>query len=271
MKKLFLLFIDGIGLAEKSEENLVSLLFQNETDGFGLQLINKPKQFSCSILCPLDATLGTKGEPQSATGQASIFTGVNAAQKLGYHLPAFPNEELVEVISEKSIMKNLHEKGISVTSANMYSEEFFRNRRATIKNRFPVSTLTIEASKATFRMIEEYNEGKAVFADITNELIRKRGYDMPIISPENAGKRLNSIMADFDFVFFEYFMTDLYGHKKNVPEMNKCVETLNRFTKSIVEERDLRNEAILVVRDRAKIIYLYFYFHAIVQHEKITF
>ncbi len=248
-KKLFLLFIDGIGLAEKSDDNPVSRLFLKETDGFGLQSVQDVQHFSTAQLTPLDATLNTKGEPQSATGQTTIFTGVNAAEYLGYHLPAFPNGELVEIILEKSIMKELNNKGISVTSANMYSEKFFKDRREAIKNRFPVSTLTIEASGSKFRMLNEYNEGKAVFADITNELIRQRGYDIEIITPEDAGKRIRPILDDFQFVFFEYFMTDYYGHKKQRPELDNCVSILNGFVSSIVADLDLKNEAVLVISD----------------------
>ena len=247
MKKLFVLFIDGIGLTEKSDLNPVCKLFENETDGFGLQKIDKSRNFSKSLLCSLDATLNIKGEPQSATGQTTIFTGVNAAQQLGYHLPAFPNEELVEVILEKSIMKALNEKGIPVTSANMYSEKFFEDRKEAIKNRFPVSTLTIEASKVDFRMEKDYQEGKAVFADITNEMIRKRGYDIELITPLAAGKRIKPILNDFNFVFFEYFMTDYFGHKKKYKEVENCIEILNGFVSSIVEDLDLENESILVV------------------------
>ncbi len=249
MEKLFVLFIDGIGLAEKSERNPVCRLFRNETDNFGLQQIDSPHFFSQSVLCPLDATLNIKGEPQSATGQTAIFTGINAAEHLGYHLPAFPNEELVEIILEHSIMKKLKANGISVTSANMYSEKFFEDRKNSKRNRFPVSTLTIEASEADFRMLKEYKQGKAVFADITNELIRQRGYDIELISPEQAGKRIRPILDDYDFVFFEYFMTDFFGHKMNYTEMNNCVDILNGFVSSIVEGLDLEQESVLIVSD----------------------
>lgn len=249
MKKLIALFIDGIGLAPPSPTNPLSSLFQAQTEGSGLKAIDKPQFYESSVLVPLDAGLGLPGEPQSATGQTSIFTGVNAAQLLGYHLPAFPNEELVEVILEKSIMKALAEQGISVTSANMYSEKFFRDRRESPRNRFPVSTLTIEASKADFRMGREYSEGKAVFADITNELIRKHGYDIEVISPEEAGMRMIAILEDFRFVFFEYFMTDHYGHKRKKEELENCVDLLNRFVTIMAESLALEEEAILIVSD----------------------
>ncbi len=249
MKKLFVLFIDGIGLSKKTEENAISRLFENETDGFGLQKVDETRMFSRSVLSPLDANLNIKGAPQSATGQTTIFTGINAAEHLGYHLPAFPNDELVSIILDKSIMKTLSEKGIKVTSANMYSKKFFDDRIGAKKNRFPVSTLTIKASNSKFRMIDEYNDGKAVFADITNELIKKKGYEIDIISPLDAARRAISIIDDNDFIFFEYFMTDYYGHKKNLPEIRNCVSLLNQFVTSIVEDMDLDNESILIVSD----------------------
>lgn len=249
MKKLFVLFIDGIGLAPPGENNPLSELFQRETDGFGLKPLEEPAFFSKSVLNPIDATLGLKGEPQSATGQTSIFTGVNASKVLGYHLPAFPNEALVEIILEKSIMKTLRERGVSVTSANMYSQKFFEDRDRSEKNRFPVSTLTIKASQAKFRMLEHYRAGKAVFADITNELIRKRGYDINLISPEEAGERILSIMEDFQFVFFEYFMTDHFGHKRKTAELKNCVSILNGFAGTVVDGLKPENDAVLIISD----------------------
>jgi phosphopentomutase len=248
MRKLFLLFIDGIGLAPLSDNNPVGKLFSDITGGEGLQSRTSPVFYNNSVLVPLDATLGVKGEPQSATGQTSIFTGINASRYLGYHLPAFPNEELVKVIAEKSVMKALSEQGVSVATANMYSRKFFEDRGKFSKNRFPVSTLTIQASGASFPMSEEYEQGKAVFADITGEMLIRMGYSIDIITPEEAGNRIRSIMDDSQFVFFEYFMTDHYGHKRKREELDKCISQLNRFVSSLY--RQLKSEeAILIVSD----------------------
>ena len=81
--------------------------------------------------------MGVQGIPQSATGQTSIFTGVNAQAVLGHHLTAFPNETLVKIIQERSLLKTLTEKGISATSANLYTREFFEARSKRRKNMFP--------------------------------------------------------------------------------------------------------------------------------------
>lgn len=249
MDKLIFFFIDGIGLAPPSEDNRISRLFERETEGRGLLPVEGIHESEKSLLLPLDACLGVEGIPQSATGQTTLFTGVNAPRHLGYHLTAFPNEPLLPLFEEQSIMKKLADRGIPVTSLNMYSREFFEQREGAERNRFPASTLTIKASSVPFRMIEDYRRGKAVFADITNELIRKRGYDIELISPQEAARNTLSVMEEADFLFFEYFMTDHYGHRKNGPALDRCVDVINGYVSALVERMDLSREAILIVSD----------------------
>jgi len=246
MKKLFLFFIDGIGLCQK--ESPLSSLFTNIT---GKNLIegSQPDFFKSGVICSADATLNVSGRPQSATGQATIFTGINASEYLGYHLTAFPNHKLVDLIEKHSLMKILSENGISVTSANMYSKEFFEKRAARRRNAFPVSTLTIKASGAPFRYFDDYEKEEAVFADITNRLIRERGYDIAEISPETAGENLLNILNDNQFVFFEYFMTDIYGHKRNKEGLEESIDILNRFTETVWSGTKNTETAILIISD----------------------
>jgi len=246
MKKLFLFFIDGIGLCQK--ESPLSNLFTNIT---GKNLIegSQPDFFESGVICSADATLNVSGRPQSATGQATIFTGINASEYLGYHLTAFPNQKLVDLIEKQSLMKILSENGISVTSANMYSKEFFEKRAARRRNAFPVSTLTIKASGAPFRYFDDYGKGEAVFADITNRLIRERGYDIAEISPETAGENLLNILNDNQFVFFEYFMTDIYGHKRNKEGLEESIDILNRFTETVWSGTKNIETVILIISD----------------------
>ena len=246
MKKLFLFFIDGIGIC--SEDNPVSGLFEGIT-GKRLVAGDYPYFFKSGVICTADATLDVSGIPQSATGQTSIFTGVNASEYLGYHLTALPNQKLVELIEQKSLMKILKEKGITVTSANLYSKEFFEKRGERKRNAFPVSTLTIKAASVPFRYIEDYKNGRAVFADITNRGIRERGYDIEIITPEKGGENLLNILDESRFVFFEYFMTDVYGHKRDRAGLEESIDIINRFTGTVFEGIEGEDTSILIISD----------------------
>ena len=250
MKKLILFFIDGLGLGpDDPVSNPMRTLFTELMSGGKLINREKPLFFPGGVLVPTDALLDVPGIPQSATGQTSLFTGINAQKHIGLHLSAYPGGKLKKLIEEHSIMKVLSSRGISTTAANLYSQEFFLKRRNSRRNLFPVSTLTIKASGSGFRYLEDYEVGMAVFADITNELIRKRGYRIDLIKPERAAANMLNILADHEFVFFEYFMTDLYGHKRNVEELIKCRDVLDRFMKALRDGIDSMNAGILVVSD----------------------
>lgn len=250
MKKLILFFIDGLGLGQDDPvNNPMRNLFTELMSGEKLISRDKPLFFPGGVLVPTDAFLGVPGIPQSATGQTSLFTGINAQKHIGLHLSAYPDSELKKLIEEHSLMKVLGSRGISTTAANLYSQEFFLKRKNSRRNLFPVSTLTIKASGGRFRYLEDYEAGMAVFADITNELIRKRGYRIDLIKPERAAANMLNILAGHEFVFFEYFMTDLYGHKQNVEELIKCRDVLDRFVKTLRDGIDSMNTGILVVSD----------------------
>ena len=250
MKKLVLFFIDGLGLGpDDADRNPMRLLFTDLMSGRKLVDTKGPVFFPNGVMIPTDATLGVPGIPQSATGQTSLFTGINAQKHIGIHLSAFPNNELKILIEKHSLMKKLRQYGVRSTSANLYSQEFFAKRKNHRRNLFPASTLTIKASGSKFRFRDDYLAGQAVFADITNELIRKRGYGINLIKPEQAGRNMLNIVADNDFVFFEYFMTDLYGHSQNETELKKCKDILERFTTTLWKGLDQMDSGILIVSD----------------------
>jgi len=256
MRRFFHFFIDGLGLGKDIEENPVRDLFSDLMDGQPLIMElsgsgeELPRFFEGGVLIPTDPVMGVSGIPQSATGQTSLFTGVNAQAELGFHLTAFPNEKLVRIIEERSLLKVLNDAGIGVTSANMYTKEFLAQRGARRRNMFPVSTLSIKAAGIPFRYPEEYHHRKAVFADITNEMIRQRGYDVPLITPEEGGQRVVNILDEVPAVFFEYFMTDILGHRKDREKLLSRVEDLNGFVKCILEKTiDWDDFTILITSD----------------------
>ena len=250
MTKLVLFFIDGLGLGpDDPAVNPMGSLFETVLGGPHLKEQKEPLFFENGVLIPTDAVMVVPGIPQSATGQTSLFTGINAQKYIGTHLSAYPNTRLKKLIEEHSLMKVLAERGYRTTSANLYSREFFIKRRNKRRNLFPVSTLTIEASGAGFRYPDDYRAGKAVFADITNELIRSRGYAIDLIEPEQAVHHMINILQDHDFVFFEYFMTDLYGHKKDTASLTHCKDILNRFVSGLWKEIEQKGTALLIVSD----------------------
>ncbi len=186
-------------------------------------------------LRPVDACLGVPGLPQSATGQTALFTGVNAPALVGDHVTAYPTTPLRQVIAEHSLLKQAAEAGAQVTSANAYSERYWDMVRDG-ERRLSASTLTIMASGAPFRTLQDLLEGRAVLWDITHEVATGHlGFELPLVAPEEAGARLARLAAQYDLVLYESFLTDLAGHGRVDPAW--VLVRLDAFLGGILDAR----------------------------------
>ena len=125
-----LLFVDGIGIGKNNPE--INPFFRARMPALtalcGGELPHgtfKKKSTDQADILAIDATLGVPGLPQSGTGQAAIFTGVNGAKKFGRHFGPHPPMILRQVIEEKNIFSQLMKRGKSVVFANAYPQRFF--------------------------------------------------------------------------------------------------------------------------------------------------
>lgn len=217
--QILFVFLDGVGLAPAGPGNPLSTAPMPRLHRLlgGPLVLDAAQQDGTLSLCPVDACLGVPGLPQSATGQTALFTGVNAPALVGDHVTAYPTTALRQVIAEHSLLKQAAEAGARVTSANAYSERYWAMIRDG-ERRLSASTLTIMASGAPFRTLQDLLEGRAVLWDITHEVATGHlGFDLPLVAPEEAGARLARLAAQYDLVLYESFLTDLAGHGRVDP------------------------------------------------------
>ncbi len=182
-----------------------------------------------SAVVPVDASLGVPGLPQSATGQTTIMTGANAPKAVGRHINAHPTPTLAQILNEKSIFRQVSEAGLSATFLNAYRPEFFAwysGQDPKSKYRPSASTRAVAAAGLPFRTLDDLLAGRAVYHDITHWWLRERGYDVPMVTPEEAGRRAAAVAGDFDFIMYEHFITDFLGHEGG---MDKAVLNLERI------------------------------------------
>src|SRR5204863_2981 len=121
--RVLLFFIDGLGIGTRGPHNP----FDGLTDAEPLAIFQDeiPKLPFAGVLAPTDARLGIEGRPQSASGQTTILTGVNAPKVIGAHKQGFPNQALLDVIREHSIFLQLKNKRVEPNSfANTYTKRF---------------------------------------------------------------------------------------------------------------------------------------------------
>ncbi len=235
--RFLLIFIDGLGLG--SQENNPLYLARMPCIK---QLIGGHCIFSsCNVsrreflFKSLDATLGVTGTPQSATGQTALFTGKNAAAALGYHLPAFPNEQLIDLIQRFSIFKQVQNKGLKACFANGYQDNYF----ADPSKEHSVTTECCKAAGLKFRFLDDVLKQQAVYWDITNEYLHyKVDPAIPIIAASDAGKNLANVAQAHHFTLFEGFEADLIGHSRDQERALVFLEKLDNFLQGILTHRD---------------------------------
>ncbi|MGI6451583.1 MAG: metalloenzyme [Desulfitobacteriia bacterium] len=225
-----MIFVDGLGMGTEADNPVVTAHTPNIDQLLGGHYLwgdRRLKNGYCTLFT-LDATLGISGIPQSATGQTALWTGINTAKELGYHLNAYPNKELQEIISKYSIFKQLAEKGRKVCYANAFTQKY-EKLIAGGQKKHSASTLCALAGGVRLRRREDLLQGKAVYQDITNEIFRQRGENVPLAKPYEAGQKLAGISLEHDFTLFEYFQTDLRGHKRNIEKAILTIEILDEF------------------------------------------
>ncbi len=224
--KIVFLFIDGVGIAPPAPDNPVN----PEVCPALCRLIHR----HCT---PIDANLGVMGLPQSATGQASMFTGVNAPQFMGRHCEGFPGPGLRDMIGKDNLFLQLKACGKKVKFADAYlveSADELESRR--FKSVTTVMALTAPDTVST---VSDLADDNAVLQDLTRETIRDRYPDIPTIDPEDAARHLFDIIRANDFTLFEYFQTDVAGHSMDyeracsvLREYDAFLATLIRFTEA---------------------------------------
>ncbi len=267
MKKALLLFVDGIGMGEEDWEK--NPLFYTPTPQLssllgGKSLVSKSAGYhgEQASLGELDANLGVPGEPQSATGQAALFTGENAPQLLGYHLNGFPIDQLRELLRTSNVFSRLLQQGKEVTFINAYRTEFFQHHLPYgLPHGYSCSTLITYYAGVPFRSLEDLSQGNAVYMDITNQLLQQMGYRVETVTPREAAQRLVRLSRHYNLALFEYFLTDIVGHKKDQERAGEVVFQLDQFVGEIVKNIDFRDTLLLLTSDHGNLEDLYHSLH----------
>jgi len=245
---VLLFFIDGLGIGARGPFNPLDNLpdaaplavFQNEP----------PAQFMDGIVVATDACLGVEGRPQSASGQTTILTGVNAPAQLGYHKQGFPNKALLEIINDHSIFRQLRDAGVGpVTFANAYTDRFFTERPRWVS----ATTAAVEAAGLSFRNLADMRSGAAVFMDFTNRLLIERGVDVLERTEEEAAEVLARITHENRFTLFEYFITDKVGHEQDMEKAKTVLTSLTRFIRELLVRLDLERTTVILTSDHGNI------------------
>ena len=204
-------------------------------------------------LVPLNATLRIPGLPQSGTGQATLFTGVNASKLIGRHFGPHPTTTLHPLIEEKNIFRQIKSTGQSVCFANAFPKQFFEYV-ASGTRRLSVTTLSCQYAGVELFQAESLIRDEALSADITRARWPELGYPaLPTITPREAGKQLWSISTRHSFTLFEYWLTDYAGHSRDMASATESLERFDGLLGGLLEDFKADECTLIITSDHGNI------------------
>lgn len=259
MSRVLFLFLDGVGLgaddwrsnpfARARMPNLNRLLdgrpLLGDLDAFSTERVS---------FVPADACLGVDGEPQSASGQGAILTGINVASHIGKHWGPTPNREIQALLQANNLFKCLRDQGLSVRLANAYPTGFLQRiesgRRALSAIQFALRAAGVDlCTEADLRT------GRAFSADFTGEAWRSDlGFeDTPVLSPAEAGQGLEFLARDYEMLFFDHWITDVIGHLGSMDEAVALLERLDMVLGGIMSKWCADDGLIIIASDHGNL------------------
>jgi hypothetical protein len=241
MNGILLVFVDGLGIGCDDPE--VNPVHAGRSPVLA-KLIGKDS-------VPVDVGMGVDGLPQSATGQTALLTGVNAARAVGRHIEGFPGEPLCRIIRDENIFAKCGKLGLRSTFANAY---YVSDMEAVKAHRWKsVTTVAALSAFGQVRDTEAMLAGNAVYQDITREMLRKRGYDGPLVEPKEAASQLASIAMEHHLTLFEYFQTDRAGHAADMESAVKVLALLDEFLGALLDDLKEKDILFLLTSDHGNI------------------
>jgi 2,3-bisphosphoglycerate-independent phosphoglycerate mutase len=246
---VLLIFVDGLGIGTRGPHNPLHTLGEEAAPLAVFQDEEPPIPLG-GLLARTDARLGVEGRPQSASGQTTILTGVNAPALLGHHKQGFPNERLREVLRAHSVFLQLKRLGVGpVAFANAYAPRFFDARPRWVS----ATTVAVEAAGLPFKTIEDLRAGTAVYHDFTNRFLIERGVDVPPRTPEEAAGILALVAREHGFTLYEHFIADAAGHERDERAASSVLRELARFVRAVLSRLDLSRTTVILTSDHGNV------------------
>lgn len=235
MKVLFL-FLDGVGLG--ADDPTANPLFAAAMP-FLRRSLGGPLTESLArggdagarsdsvVFRPLDAALGHPGLPQSATGQATLLTGVNGAEVMEGHYGPWPGPTLKRLLEKGSLFTSVSGSG-SALLANAYPPGYFE---AIASRRARVNVPVHAALAAGLELLDlgRYSAGEAIAADLTGRYFTDLDPRLPTLTAEEAGGRLAALAQLHEFTFFDFWLSDRVGHRGSFAEAVSLAQDLDLF------------------------------------------
>jgi hypothetical protein len=256
-----LVFLDGVGLGPPGPANpltdtprALARLADDQAWTASMATVDRPGHVAHGI----DATLGVEGLPQSGTGQAALFTGVNAPKVAGRHFGPFPHSATRPALAAHNVFARVMTQTDApepAAFANAYPPRFFE--MAERRDRWTVTTRCCLDAGVRIRGAEDLAAGRALAADLTGAAWRRHGFGgaagVEVIDEAEAGRRLHALTRRHRLTVFEYFLTDKMGHGRLDASPATILTALDQFFTGFLADFDPATDLVVVTSDHGNL------------------
>lgn len=259
MPRLLVLFFDGLGLGSdcKNTNPLAGArmpYLKTLLEGRGMFFKSTPFVGKRASLLALDTQMGVPGVPQSATGQATLLTGLNLSQRLGQHYGPKPNPLIAKALHENNLFLEVRRRGGSAALLNAYPPRYFEaiHRKHRIYSAIPMALTAAGFSLAT---VEDLQNGRALSPDFTGEgwMAQPDFPPIPVCSVREAGSRMAILAQGYHLSWFDYWLGDYAGHRRTQREIIQLLENFDNVLEGLLEQWDSENGLIVLTSDHGNL------------------
>jgi 2,3-bisphosphoglycerate-independent phosphoglycerate mutase len=245
VSRVLLVFLDGVGIGADDPAT-------NPFTASPPPAISSWLRERSATLAGLDARLETEGLPQSGTGQYSLFTGDNGAQRFGRHYGPWVPTALRESLRNDNLLTRALAQGLRVAFANAYPEELITASQ--LNGAFQAigplragPPLVAVGAGLLNRHTDALRDGHAIASEIINEGWREHlaRHDLPAVTPVQAGANLARIANTNDLTLFAHYSTDAAGHKQDLDAAIAALRIVDDFLAGVLEYLD--DDVVLLV------------------------
>ncbi|MCP4150497.1 MAG: hypothetical protein GY757_22315 [bacterium] len=267
MTKLIFIFLDGVGIGPADRTNPFYAAKSDYLPFYGAN----PRLPDNTPVKPIDACLDTPGVPMSATGQTTLYTGINTPKLLGAHKDSYPDKSMRKVIKEKNLFSRLKRQHNNVRFLNAYpycahvfTPQYIRIQqdgsiiRSAVFNSHFKGPLSVTSCMMVSSYMSPFNENdilreRALYHDYSNMSLNRRKQLLPLFTPEQAADIVFNTSRKYDLLLYEFFETDMYGHGFEMHNCINLVQKLNRLLKQLVSRLDKEKDTLILTSDHGNL------------------
>jgi predicted AlkP superfamily pyrophosphatase or phosphodiesterase len=173
------------------------------------------------------------------------MTGKNIPAELGYHYGPKPNPEVAAFLNGETLFSRCTKNGKKAALLNAYPPRYFDGIDSG-KRLYSSIPLAVTNAGIPLFTHDDFIAGRALSADFTGHGWRTMlGFpNAPVMTPQEAGRKLVSLASEYDFSLFEYWASDYAGHKQDMDAAVELMETFDGVLGGLVKEIDRRRQTV---------------------------